>query len=133
MSINLENSLKLIKACETMAAAIGVPSVITVVDQSGDLIAAHRMDGAPLGCIQFSSGKAYTAAALKIPTHMLAEMCQPGQELYGIQTVNGGQFIIFGGGFPVVDENEVIGAVGVSGGTVEQDMQVAEAGLKIFK
>lgn len=130
MKITLENALSMIKASEEKAKAIAVPVVITVVDQGGHFIAMHRMDNAPIGCIQISSGKAYTAAVLKLPTHVFTNLCQPGQELFGINTINGGQFVVFGGGFPVVDEDEVIGAIGVSGGSVEQDMQIAEAGLK---
>ena len=130
MKITLENALSMIKASEEKAKAIAVPVVITVVDQGCHFIAMHRMDNSPIGCIQISSGKAYTAAVLKLPTHVFTNLCQPGQELFGINTINGGQFVVFGGGFPVVDEDEVIGAIGVSGGSVEQDMQIAEAGLE---
>ncbi|TEB05717.1 hypothetical protein Psch_02758 [Pelotomaculum schinkii] len=133
MKITLENALSMIKASEEKAKTIAVPSVVTVVDQGGHFIAVHRMDNAPIGCIQISTGKAYTAAVLKLPTHVFANLCQPGQELYGINTINGGRFIVFGGGFPIVDGDEVIGAIGCSGGTVEQDMQIAEAGLKSFQ
>lgn len=132
MKTSLENVLLMIKVCEAKASKIGFPCVITVVDQGGHLIAAHRMDGAVLGCIQISSDKAYTASVLKIPTHELGLMCQPGQELYGLQTINGGKFVIFGGGYPIYDGNELVGAVGVSGGTVLQDRQVAEAGLEAY-
>ena len=132
MKTSLEHALILIKACEAKALEICVPCVITVVDQGGHLIAAHRMDGAVLGCIQISSDKAYTALAFQVPTHELALRCQPGQELYGFHTINGGKFVVFGGGYPILDGNEVIGAVGVSGGTVVEDKQIAEAGLEVF-
>lgn len=133
MKIQLADALKIVSDCEKKARETNVPVVITVVDGGCKTIAVHRMDNAPIGCIDVSACKANTAAALKIPTNVMAELCQPGQELYGMQFINGGEFIIFGGGFPLMDGTECIGGLGVSGGTVAEDTLIAEAGLNVFK
>jgi uncharacterized protein GlcG (DUF336 family) len=87
------------------------------------------MDGAWLASVSISRNKAYTAAALDMPTHELAEPSEPGQSLYGLQTTDEGRLVIFGGGYPLERDGEVVGAIGVSGGEVSQDRDVAEAGL----
>ena len=132
MNLSLKDALKITRSCEEKAQEMNVPVVITVVDEGGNYLSLHRMDKAPVGCIQISIGKAYTAAVLKTPTDKLSQVCQPGQELYGLQILNGGQFVVFGGGFPLIKGSEVIGAVGVSGGTVAEDMQIARAGIEAF-
>ncbi|MHC1710843.1 MAG: heme-binding protein [Solidesulfovibrio sp.] len=125
--LNLKSSLPMIAAAEKKAAEIGVPMVITVLDAGGNMIAQHRMDEALLVSVEISANKAYTALALKMPTDKLGTLAQPGQSLYGIQ--NSSRVIIFGGGFPVTADGKFIGAIGVSGGSVEQDMACAKAGL----
>ena len=132
MDLSLQDALKITRACEEKAREMNVPVVITVVDQGGNYLALHRMDNAPVGCIQISMGKAYTAAVLKTATDKLSHVCQPGQELYGLQILNGGQFVIFGGGFPLVKADKVIGALGVSGGSLAEDMEIARAGIEAF-
>lgn len=82
--------------------------------------------------MDISRNKAYTAAALDMPTHELAEPSEPGNSLYSLQNTNQGRMVIFGGGYPLQENGEVVGAVGVSGGAVEQDMDVAEAGVATF-
>jgi uncharacterized protein GlcG (DUF336 family) len=103
------------------------------VDSGGNLTAMQRMDGALLVSIDIAVNKAYTAAAIKIPTHELARLAQPGQSLFGIHNADGGRIVIFGGGFPLKREDEVIGGIGVSGGSVEEDILCAEAALDRFK
>ncbi|MFC6941573.1 heme-binding protein [Salinirubellus sp. GCM10025818] len=130
-SINLDTAKELIDAAERKAEEIDNPMVITVANSEGNLIAQHRMDDAWLASVSISRNKAYTAAALDMPTHELAEPSQPGNSLYGLQTTDDSRIVIFGGGYPLMDGGEnVIGAFGVSGGAVEQDMEVAEEGVQ---
>lgn len=133
-SISLDTATELISAAEQKAEEIDNPMVITVANDEGNLIAQHRMDGAWLASVSISRNKAYTAAALDMPTHELAEASEPGNSLYGLQTTDDGRLVIFGGGYPLLnEEDEVVGAFGVSGGAVEQDMEVAEAGVNCWE
>jgi len=91
----------------------------------------HRMDEALLVSNVISKNKAYSAATVKLSTDVLASVSQPGTSLYGIQQVDG--MIIFGGGYPLQVNGKVIGGVGVSGGSVEEDMLVAQAALDVFQ
>lgn len=122
----------MIEAAEQKALEIGVPMVIAVVDMGGNLVAQHRMDGSLLASISISLDKAYTAAALKMPTNEAAAVAGPGQSLFGLNTTNGGRLVVFGGGFPIVENGIMIGGFGVSGGSVEEDMAVAKAGLAAY-
>lgn len=131
--MNLELAKKLIGAAEEEAAQIGVQMVITVLDEGGNMVACHRMDDAWLASVDISQNKAWTSVALKMPTSELAEATVPRAELYGLNTTNQGRIVVFGGGLPLVKEGKVVGAVGVSGGAVEQDVQVAEAAVKVFE
>jgi uncharacterized protein GlcG (DUF336 family) len=130
-TLTLKKALPLIAAAEKKAEEIGVPMVITVLDSGGNMIAQHRMDDALLVSVEISANKAYSALAVKIPTDELGKLAQPGKPLYGIQ--NCSRVIIFGGGFPILAGGKIIGAIGVSGGSVEQDMDCAKAGLAVFK
>ena len=107
--------------------------VVTVVDEGGNLVAQHRMDSALLASINISKNKAYTAVAVKVPTHELAALSQPGQPLFGIHNADGGRIVIFGGGFPLKQGDHVIGGIGVSGGSVEEDVACAKAGLNVLE
>lgn len=131
--MNLDLAKKLIEGAEKEAAKIGVQMVISVVDEGGNLIAVHRMDDAWLASIDIAQNKAWTSVALKMPTSNLAEATVPKAELYGLNTTNQGRLVVFGGGFPLVKEGKVIGGVGVSGGAVPEDVQVAEAAVKVFE
>ncbi|WP_420848170.1 GlcG/HbpS family heme-binding protein [Natranaerofaba carboxydovora] len=133
MYLKLRDALKVIENSEKKAEEIGVPMVTTVVDAGGNMVAQHRMDDALLASIDISLNKAFTAAAVKLPTHELADAAKPGAPLFGIQNTNQGRIVIFGGGFPIFDGDQIIGAVGVSGGSVEQDMECAKAGLEALK
>ena len=125
--IHLKRAKELISAGEKKAAEIGIPMVLTVVDEGGNLIALHRMDGSLLASLSIAQAKAFTALALQLSTEEAAASILPGQSLYGLQNTHPGQFCLFGGGIPVFSGNNCIGAVGVSGGTTEQDTAVARA------
>jgi uncharacterized protein GlcG (DUF336 family) len=128
--IDLAAALKIIDAARKKAQEIKVPMNIAVVDEGNNLVAFQRMDGAWLGSINIAQNKAYTARAFNMSTKELAPLCQPNQPLFGIHASNDGRLIIFPGGIPLKDGYTVIGAIGVSGGSVEQDQEVAEAGVK---
>jgi uncharacterized protein GlcG (DUF336 family) len=129
--LNLALAKKMTVAAEAKAKEIGVPMYISVVDASANLVSVNRMEDAILVSEEISINKAYTAAAIKLPTDVVATVAQPGTSLYGIQ--NSSNIVIFGGGFPIKLNGRVIGGIGVSGGSVEEDMAVAEAGLQRFK
>ncbi|MBZ5751351.1 GlcG/HbpS family heme-binding protein [Metabacillus rhizolycopersici] len=130
--INLEIAKEIITGAEEEAKKIGVSMVISVVDEGGNLIAVHRMDDAWLASIDIAQNKAWTSVALKMPTSNLADATVPAAELYGLNTTNNGRLVVFGGGIPLFQEGKVIGAVGVSGSTVPNDVQVAEAAVNVF-
>jgi uncharacterized protein GlcG (DUF336 family) len=132
-TIALEQAKQVIETAEQHAEEIGVPSVITVANSEGNLIAQHRMDGAWLPSVNISKNKAYTSAGLEMPTHELAEASEPGNPLYGLQTTDKGRIIIFGGGFPLEHDGDVVGAIGSSGGMPEEDREVAQAGVEKFE
>lgn len=127
--VTLDEAKELVAAAETKADEIDNPMIITVANDEGNLVAQHRMDDAWLASVSISRNKAYTAAALDMPTHELAEPSEPGNSLYGLQTTDDNRIVIFGGGYPLERDGEVVGAIGVSGGAVSQDREVAEAGV----
>ncbi|WP_293910996.1 heme-binding protein [Deinococcus sp.] len=126
--LNLALARTLIAAAEQKAREIGQPMNIAVVDAGGNLIAHVRMDGAWIGSIDISINKAFTSRAFDISTKDLGENSQPGGQFYGIHTSNHGRVMIFVGGIPLKQGGVVVGAIGVSGGSGEQDQAVAEAG-----
>lgn len=127
-SITLEAANAVLDAAQKAAEAIGTPMVIAVVDESGAQKAMRRMDGAPLLSIDIASDKAYSAVAYGIPTHTWFEFIKNDPPLlHGI--VKTPRLVVFGGGYPLTVDGSVVGAIGVSGGHYEQDMQVAEAGV----
>lgn len=129
--VNLALAKEITAAAEAKAKEIKVPMYITIDDADANLISVNRMANTILVSEKISQNKAYTAVALKMPTSTLTALAQPGADLYGIQ--NNSSIVIFGGGFPLVLNGEVIGSIGVSGGSVDQDMTVAEAGLTKYK
>lgn len=130
--ITLDEAQRVIAAARRKAEEIGVPMNIAVVDDGNNMVAFARMDGAWLGSIDIAHGKAYTARAFNMPTKDLSPLCQPGQPLFGIHASNGGRLIVFPGGIPLNRDGRVVGAIGVSGGVVEQDQAVAEDGVNSF-
>lgn len=131
--MTLKEALTLIQRGEEMARTLQVPMVFTIVDDGGNMVAMHRMDDSLLAGISVSYAKAYTAAALRISTEEAAKTILPGQPLYGLQQTHPGKFCVFGGGIPLTCGGRFIGGLGVSGGTVEQDIAVAKhaAGYEI--
>ena len=130
-SVTLDQAQAIIEAARSKAGDVGVPMCIAVVDAGNNLAAFARMDGAWLGSIDIARSKAYTARAFDMPTRDLAAMAQPGEPLFGIEGANQ-SLIIFGGGIPVTADDTVVGAVGVSGGTPDQDHEVCEAGVAAY-
>lgn len=131
-SVTLETARTVIDAARAKAEEIGTPMDIAVVDAGGNLTAFARMDGAWLGSIDIAMGKAYTARAFDMPTDALGAEAQVGEQIFGINTTNDGSIVIFGGGIPLADGDRIVGAVGVSGGLVAQDVEVAQAGADAF-
>lgn len=119
-------------ACRAEALALGVPMAVAVADAEGGAQWFARMDGTLPVSTELAMSKAYTAAALRMPTHELGPLTQPGGALYGIQNGHGDRIVVFGGGFPLRLDGRVVGAVGVSGGTVAEDMRVAAAALALL-
>jgi uncharacterized protein GlcG (DUF336 family) len=128
-SLSLDEARQIIAAGEEKAEALGVPYNLAVVDAGGNLISHVRMDGAWLGSIDISIHKAWTARAFDMATEDLAKMAQSGKPLFGINSTNHDRVVIFAGGMPVKRGDVVVGAVGASGGTVDQDQKVVEAAV----
>ena len=129
VSLSLEDARQAIAAGERKALELKVPYNIAVVDAGGGLVAHARMDGAWLGSVDIAIDKAWTARAFDMPTDALARLAQSGQQGFGINTTNDCRVVIFGGGIPVKANGMVIGGVGASGGSVEQDTLVARAAV----
>src|SRR5438309_977727 len=126
--MTLEDARRVIAAAEKKAQEIGQPMNIAVADEGGNLVSHVRMDGAWLGSIDISINKAYTARAFDIATKDLASHSQSGGQFFGIHVSNHGRIMIFAGGIPLKKGGKVVGAIGVSGGSGDQDHSVAEAG-----
>ncbi|MBX4863058.1 heme-binding protein [Rhizobium sophorae] len=126
-TLTLSDAKQMLQAGEAKAANLGIPYNIAVVDAGGALIAFTRQDGALAGSIDLAISKAKTARMFDKTTEYLAELAQPGAPLFGIEQSNGGNVVIFGGGLPVKYDDQIIGAVGTSAGSVEQDIAVAMA------
>lgn len=129
--LTLANLQKMARRAEERAEQLGVPVVFAAVDQGGNLMLLHRMEGALLASVEIAVGKAYTASALKLATHELGQAAGQDGPLYGIETALPGKLVLFGGGFPYIVDGEVAGGVGVSGGTVEQDMEIARWAMSL--
>lgn len=126
--LSLAQAQAVLKAAQTKAEAIKVPMNIAVVDAGGNLKAFARMDDAFIGSIDIATKKAVTARYFNMSTRTLGAAAQPGQPLYGIEVSNGGLVIFAGGVLLVNKQNVIVGAVGVSGGSVDEDESVALAG-----
>ncbi|GEM_PF-169471 len=131
--ISLSHAKFLIEEIEREAERIGVAAVIAVADKGGRTIAVHAMNDSYIASFDIALNKAYTSAALKMSTMQLKTLSQPGGELYGIQHTNEGRIVIFGGGEPLVIKENLLGGLGVSGGTESQDAALAAYGKEKFK
>jgi uncharacterized protein GlcG (DUF336 family) len=112
---------------------LGVAAVIAVADEGARTIAVHAMNDSYIASFDIALNKAYTSAALKMSTMQLKTLSQPGGELYGIQHTNEGKIVIFGGGEPLYLKENLLGGLGVSGGTESQDAALAAYGKEKFK
>lgn len=130
--VTLKDARRIIATAEKKAEEIGQSMNIAVADSGGNLVSHVRMDGAWIGSIDISIKKAYTSRAFDISTKDLAEYSQSGGEFFGIHASNRGQIMIFAGGIPLLQDGQVVGAIGVSGGSGDQDHTVAEAGAEAF-
>ena len=107
-----------------------VPVAVTVIDTHGNVVLTHRMNGAPAFALEIAERKAYTSALIRVRTADLVPLVQPGADLYPLLAVSGGRYSAMGGGVPVTNDGQVIAGVGVSGGTVQQDIAIVEAAMK---
>lgn len=123
----------LCNAAKEEAEKMGIPMVISVVDTKGNPILFYRMEGALLVSDEIAPSKAYTAVAFKTPTHTLRDTIQPGNPLFQIESMVNRRIVTFGGGYPIIMNGKMIGGLGISGGTVEQDMSVALAALSVME
>ena len=130
--ITLESAKRLIEKIEKEAARQGKKAVIAVCGPDGNPIAVHVMDGAFLVSFDVAMKKAYTSVAVKMSTKELSVLAQPGQTFYGVDKMDGGKIVIFGGGVPLKVGDTIIGGLGVSGGTGEEDHALAEYGLSVL-
>lgn len=134
--ITLDDALPVLAAARAKAEEIGVKQTICVVDESGQVIALHRIPGARLTGVDISIAKAFTAAGHERATHLFNEPpngpALPGNEAFGISHMLPGKFAVFVGGFPILYQDQIVGAVGVSGGNGEQDKAVGAAALAAF-
>ncbi len=115
---------------ETAAAQSKTPVAVCVIDIHGNVVLKHRMNGAPAFSLEISERKAYTSALVGMRTADLLPMVQPGQPLFPLVTMSEGRYCAMGGGAPVSSEGQLVAGVGVSGGTVDQDIAILEAGLR---
>lgn len=130
--LDQQDSQSLIEGARAKANEIGIPMCIAITDESGNLIAFERMDGGKISSVTIAQDKAYTAAAARKATHDYNAACVPGSLVFGIHTSMGGRLCVVGGGLPVSVDGEVVGGIGLSSGTPQQDMECAQAGIDHF-
>jgi uncharacterized protein GlcG (DUF336 family) len=120
---------KIAERVETESGRAKVPVAVTIIDVHGNIVLQHRLNGAPAFALEISERKAYTSALIGVKTADLLPQVQPGQLLFPLLMMSGGRFSAMGGGLPLMLEGTLVGGVGVSGGTVEQDIAIVEAAL----
>ena len=131
--MTLDLARKLIRKVVDKAAEMGLNVVVAVSNRAARPVAVECMDDSYIVSYDVAVKKAYTVVAIKMSTKELKPLCQPGAPLYGIELTNDGQIVIFGGGVPLKVGGQVIGGLGVSGGTEEQDTYLAEYGASVFE
>jgi len=130
-NITLEEAKKIVAVGEKKATEMGKDFVLAVVNSEGNLILEEKMDNAILASVDIALKKAYTSAALKLDTSVLADLVKPGDSLYGLHTDS--KYVVFGGGVLLKVDGKIVGALGVSGGTVEEDMAIANVCVEFLK
>lgn len=128
----LDMAKKMAEAAAAKAVEIDVPMVIVVVDAAGNMVLYNRMEDSLLASMDIAANKAYTAVALKMSTDAAAPLAKEDGQLFGIASCDKGRMVVFGGGFPIFEDGKIIGGIGVSGGSVDEDMSVAKAGLSVL-
>lgn len=132
--ITLDNALLLAEKVKAKAREMGVKAVVAVSNRAGHPVLAECMDDSYIASYDIAVQKAFTVVSLKMSTSALKPLASPGGSLYGIQFTNGGKIVIFGGGEPLKNrDGEIIGGLGVSGGSEEQDTALARYGKEIFE
>lgn len=131
-SLDAADARHLIDGAAKKAEEIGVPMCIAITDNAGHLLAFERMTGGKVTSVTIAIDKAFTAAAAQKATHEYGEASQPSKPAYGINSAIGGRLMVVGGGLPVIVDGAVVGAIGVSSGTPDQDRQCAQAGLDAY-
>ena len=129
--MELTTAQAMVQAAMHEAESLGARVSVAVVDSGGNLVAFARMDGAEIAGPTLAVDKAYTAVSNRVSTQELSTLAAPGGPLFGLHSNGGGRFVIFGGGIPIFVGDETVGAIGVSGGEVEQDVACARAGLAV--
>ena len=127
--LSISDARVLLEGAEEKSREIGVPMCSAVTDEAGNLIAFTRMDGAKISSISIAMDKAFTGAAAKKGTHEYNQLAVPGKPTFGIHVTNQGRFSIIGGGLPIIINDEVVGGIGISGGTAEEDQIVAQGAI----
>lgn len=129
--ITVAAALRLVNAALAHGASAGTPVAVAVSDSAGHVVASARMDDAPLGALRLAADKAYTAVLWQMPTGDLHDSSQPGGDDWGVTSTEGGRIVVYAGGFrfPVFSNGTLAGAIGVSGGTGDQDAECASAAL----
>ncbi|MGH7033234.1 MAG: GlcG/HbpS family heme-binding protein [Stellaceae bacterium] len=130
--LSLEEAKILIEGAALKAREIKVPMCIAVTDESGHLVTFDRMDGGKVSSISIAIDKAFTGAVARRGTHIYNELCVPGKPTFGIHVTNDGHFSVIGGGLPVWVDGEIVGGIGVSSGSAEEDQVCAEAAIAYF-
>ena len=132
-TITIQLAKQLMEIIEKRAEAVGLKAVITLCNAHGNPIAVHCMDDAFLVSYDVATKKAYTSVAVKMSTTELSKIAQPGQTFYGVDKLDGRKIIIFGGGIPLKVDGKIVGGLGISGGTGEQDHDLAVFGEAAFQ
>ena len=131
--MTLELARRIVEKVKLKAKESGVNAVVAIADSGANIITVDSMDGAFIASFDIAVNKAFTAVSLKMSTYDLGRLAQPNGSLYGIQNTNNGRIVIFGGGEPLETGNVIIGGLGVSGGTAEQDTFLGRYGRQVFE
>ncbi|HET8777088.1 MAG TPA: heme-binding protein [Candidatus Limnocylindria bacterium] len=130
--LTLAAARRMIAAVEAAAREMRVAMSVAVVDSGDQLVAFARMDGADLVSVDLARDKAFSALMNRMPTRDLAPVVQPGTEFYGYDSLAGGRMIVFAGGMPLLRDGVLVGAIGVSGGSSDEDQRAADAAVAAF-
>jgi len=131
--MTLELARRIARRVEEKAKEMGVKPVVAISNTGARPVLVECTDDSYIASYDVALQKAYTVVALKMPTKTLKTLAQPGESLYGIQFTNQGQIVIFGGGVPLVYRGKIIGGLGVSGGSEEQDTALADFGASVLE